>query len=71
MDRLHSYEDRVNKEDTGYEDIFLGYLERLVRDLDRKVDRGKERLRRSAQAKQQVRLVQSVVVRVSIAIQCV
>lgn len=36
--------------------MFLGYLERLVRDLDKKVERGKERLRRSAQAKQRVRL---------------
>lgn len=34
--------------------MFLAYLERLVRDLDKKVDRGKDRLRRSAQAKQQV-----------------
>ena len=49
------YEERADK-DFSYEEIFLGYLERLVRDLDRKVDRGKERLRRSAQAKQQVSL---------------
>ena len=34
--------------------MFLSYLERLVRDLDRKVERGKDRLRRSAEAKQQV-----------------
>ena len=54
---MSRYEERSNKEDFGYEDMFLGYLERLVRDLDRKVERGKERLRRSAQAKQRVRLV--------------
>ena len=40
----------------GYEDLFLAYLERLVRDLDKKVDRGRDRLRRSAQAKQEVLL---------------
>ena len=51
------YEERNNKEDFGYEDMFLGYLERLVRDLDRRVERGKERLRRSAQAKQRVRIM--------------
>ena len=49
-----SYEEVADKEDCGYQDMFLSYLERLVRDLDKKVDRGKDRLRRSAQAKQQV-----------------
>lgn len=51
---MFRYEESTSREEAGYEDLFLAYLERLVRDLDRKVDRGKERLRRSAQAKQQV-----------------
>ena len=38
----------------GYEDDFLAYLERMIRDLDRKISRGQDRLRRSAEAKQQV-----------------
>lgn len=51
---LFSYEECSDTERRGYEDIFLSYLERLVRDLDKKVDRGRDRLRRSAEAKQQV-----------------
>ncbi len=46
--------DQREKDRRGYEDAFLAYLERLIRDLDKKVDRGRERLRRSAEAKQQV-----------------
>lgn len=38
----------------GYESDFLAYLERMIRDLDRKITRGQDRLRRSAEAKQQV-----------------
>lgn len=38
----------------GYEDDFLECLERIIRDLDRRITRGKERLRKSADAKQQV-----------------
>ena len=38
----------------GYEADFLAYLERIIRDLDRKITRGQDRLRRSAEAKQQV-----------------
>ena len=38
----------------GYEADFLAYLERIIRDLDRKISRGQDRLRRSAEAKQQV-----------------
>lgn len=50
----YSYEGSGDKGESGYDDIFLAYLERLVRDLDKKVERGKDRLRRSAQAKQEV-----------------
>ena len=38
----------------SYEADFLAYLERIIRDLDRKITRGQDRLRRSAEAKQQV-----------------
>ncbi len=39
----------------GYEEEFLDYLVKLVKDLDRRVTRGKERLRKSAEAKDHVR----------------
>lgn len=38
----------------GYEDEFLQYLENLVRDLDRRIKRGRDRLKQSADAKQKV-----------------
>ena len=38
----------------GYEDEFLHYLEKLVRDLDRRIERGRERLQKSVSAKQKV-----------------
>ena len=46
--------DQKDKDNYGYEDAFMLHLERLIRDLDRKVERGRDRLRRSAEAKQQV-----------------
>ena len=36
------------------EEEFLEYLEKLVRDLDRRINRGKDRLKRSMEAKQRV-----------------
>ena len=39
----------------GYEDEFLHYLEKIVRDLDRRIERGRERLQKSVSAKQKVR----------------
>ena len=38
----------------GYEDQFLDCLERVVRDLDKRIQRGKERLARSAEANKKV-----------------
>lgn len=38
----------------GYETQFLLELEKLVRSLDRRISHGKDRLRRSAEAKQKV-----------------
>lgn len=38
----------------GYETQFLSELEKLVRSLDRRITHGRERLRRSAEAKQKV-----------------
>ena len=39
----------------GYEDEFLECLERTVRDLDKRIRRGKERLARSAEANNKVK----------------
>ena len=39
---------------TGYEVQFLSELDKLVRSLDRRVAHGKERLHKSAEAKQKV-----------------
>ena len=44
--------DRFGK--LGYEDEFLHYLEKIVRDLDRRIERGRERLQKSVSAKQKV-----------------
>ena len=52
-----SYEESDKRGRLGYEGDFLAYLERMIRDLDRKISRGQDRLRRSAEAKQQVSLV--------------
>lgn len=41
----------------GYEMQFLSELEKLVRSLDRRIAHGKERLRRSAEAKQKVSFI--------------
>ena len=49
-----SYVESDMKGKLGYEADFLGYLERIIRDLDRKIHRGQDRLKRSAEAKQQV-----------------
>jgi hypothetical protein len=49
-----TYVESDMKGKVGYEADFLAYLERIIRDLDRKIHRGKDRLRRSAEAKQQV-----------------
>lgn len=49
-----SYVESDMKGKVGYEADFLAYLERIIRDLDRKIHRGQDRLRRSAEAKQQV-----------------
>lgn len=38
----------------GYEGHFLAELEKLIRSLDRRVAHGKDRLRKSAEAKQKV-----------------
>ena len=54
---LCRYEASERKGDYGYEAEFLRYLERMIRDLDRRITRGKTRLRMSAAAKQQVRAV--------------
>ena len=52
--RVYSYEASDEKGTRGYEDQFLEYLEKLIRDLDRRIQRGKERLERSATANQEV-----------------
>ncbi len=44
--------DRCGK--MGYEQEFLVHLEKLIRSLDRRITHGKERLRKSAEAKQKV-----------------
>ena len=54
-----SYEESDRKGKMGLEDEFLDTLEKLVRDLDRKITRGKERLRKSADAKEEVLLYDS------------
>ena len=41
------YEQSEKKGKMGYEEDFLRYLESLVNDLDRKVKRGRERLKQS------------------------
>ena len=51
------YEESDRRGKMGYENDFLSYLERMIRDLDRKIGRGQDRLRRSAEAKQQVIVV--------------
>ena len=38
----------------GYEDQFLDCLEKTIRDLDKRIQRGKERLARSAEANKKV-----------------
>ena len=38
----------------GYEEQFLECLERIVRDLDKRIQRGRERLARSAEANKKV-----------------
>ena len=48
------YEASGRKGDYGFEKEFQRYLERLIRDLDRRVTRGKARLNMSATAKQEV-----------------
>ena len=48
------YEASPDKGKKGYEERFLDYLEKLVRDLDRRIQRGKERLDRSAEANKKV-----------------
>lgn len=48
------YEGSDRKGKMGYETEFLDYLEKLVKDLDRRISRGKERLRKSAEAKEKV-----------------
>lgn len=50
----------------GYEDEFLHYLEKLVRDLDRRIERGRERLQKSVSAKQKVYSSVRAHVRVSV-----
>ena len=51
----HRYEKSDRRWKMGYEVDFIEYLESLVRDLDRRIKRGKERLQRSADAKQKAR----------------
>ena len=51
---LLSYEESKEKGIKGYEEDFLQCLERIIRDLDRRIIRGKERLKRSADAKRKV-----------------
>ena len=46
----YSYDASGEKWQRGYEERFLEYLEKLIRDLDKRVQRGKERLQRSADA---------------------
>lgn len=48
---LCRYEASGRKGDQGYEREFLHYLEGIIRELDRKIVRGKARLQRSASAK--------------------
>ena len=38
----------------GYEEEFLAHLEKLIRSLDRRIIHGRERLRKSAEAKHRV-----------------
>eukprot|EP00731_Ephydatia_muelleri_P023567 Em0015g1150a len=59
-DKLHDerlknmYQESERCGKLGYEDEFLHYLEKLVRDLDRRIERGRERLQKSVSAKQKV-----------------
>lgn len=50
----HRYEKSDKRWKVGYEAEFIDYLESLVRDLDRRIKRGKERLQRSADHKEKV-----------------
>ena len=47
---LLSYEESDRRGKMGYEDDFLEYLESLIRDLDRRIQRGKNRLQLSVSA---------------------
>lgn len=52
---LFSYEASSEQWQKGYEERFIEYLEKLIRDLDKRVQRGKERLQRSADANTNVK----------------
>ena len=52
---LFSYEASGEQWQKGYEERFIEYLEKLIRDLDKRVQRGKERLQRSADANTNVK----------------
>ena len=52
--RSPSYEKSDQRCTKGYEEEFLHYLEKVIHDLDRRISRGKERLQKSADAKQKV-----------------
>lgn len=49
-----SFEESDPKTRVRYEEEFLDHLEKLVRDLDRRIVRGRDRLQRSIDAKQKV-----------------
>ena len=49
-----SFEESDPKTRVRYEEEFLDHLEKMVRDLDRRIVRGRDRLQRSVDAKQKV-----------------
>ena len=48
------YEESKERNTKGYEERFLSYLEDIINQLDKRIERGYARLKRSASAKAEV-----------------
>ena len=51
---IHRYEESKDRNTKGYEERFLSYLEDIINQLDKRIERGYARLKRSASAKAEV-----------------
>ena len=51
------YEESKDRNTKGYEERFLSYLEDIINQLDKRIERGYARLKRSASAKAEVLLL--------------